>query len=78
VTLKFVKLDKTQLAAIATVAAGFTALLSLFNIGGRFFWASLFDKLGRTCHRSWRADVFQRASAVQLPAASCCLLVLSV
>jgi MFS family permease len=38
---------KKQMAAIATVAAGFTALLSLFNIGGRFFWASLSDKLGR-------------------------------
>jgi MFS family permease len=44
---KFGELDKTQLAAIATVAAGFTALLSLFNIGGRFFWASLSDLLGR-------------------------------
>ncbi len=44
---KFGELDKTQLTAIATVAAGFTALLSLFNIGGRFFWASLSDKLGR-------------------------------
>jgi MFS family permease len=44
---KFGELDKTQLAAIATVAAGFTALLSLFNIGGRFFWASLSDFLGR-------------------------------
>jgi len=41
------ELDKTQLTAIAAVAAGFTALLSLFNIGGRFFWASLSDKLGR-------------------------------
>ena len=41
------ELDKTQLAAIASVAAGFTALLSLFNIGGRFFWASLSDGLGR-------------------------------
>lgn len=40
-------LDKDELAAIAAVAAGFTALLSLFNIGGRFFWASLSDKLGR-------------------------------
>lgn len=40
-------LDKQQLAAIAAVAAGFTALLSLFNIGGRFFWASLSDALGR-------------------------------
>ncbi|MDD2661606.1 MAG: OFA family MFS transporter, partial [Methylococcales bacterium] len=41
------ELDKTQLEAIAVVAAGFTALLSLFNIGGRFFWASLSDLLGR-------------------------------
>ena len=41
------ELDKTQLAAIASVAAGFTALLSLFNIGGRFFWASLSDFFGR-------------------------------
>ncbi|QJC55304.1 Oxalate:formate antiporter [Polaromonas vacuolata] len=47
VNQKFGALDKSQLAAIATVAAGFTALLSLFNIGGRFFWASLSDKLGR-------------------------------
>ncbi|MGY0194270.1 OFA family MFS transporter [Leptothrix sp. BB-4] len=44
---KFGELDKTQLAAIAGVAAGFTALLSLFNIGGRFVWASLSDALGR-------------------------------
>jgi MFS family permease len=47
VTQTFTELDKPQLAAIAAVAAGFTALLSLFNIGGRFFWASLSDKLGR-------------------------------
>ena len=44
---KFSELDKVQLTAIAGVAAGFTALLSLFNIVGRFFWASLSDKLGR-------------------------------
>jgi len=44
---KYGELDKAQLTAIAGVAAGFTALLSLFNIGGRFFWASLSDKLGR-------------------------------
>ena len=43
----FGELDKPQLTAIAAVAAGFTALLSLFNIGGRFFWASLSDLLGR-------------------------------
>ncbi len=47
VAKKFGELDKAQLAAIAGAAAGFTALLSLFNIGGRFFWASLSDKLGR-------------------------------
>jgi len=47
VAKKFGELDKVQLTAIAGVAAGFTALLSLFNIGGRFFWASLSDKLGR-------------------------------
>jgi MFS family permease len=47
VAKKFGELDKAQLGAIAVVAAGFTALLSLFNIGGRFVWASLSDKLGR-------------------------------
>ena len=47
VAKKFGELDKAQLAAIASVAAGFTALLSLFNIGGRFFWASLSDRMGR-------------------------------
>ncbi len=41
------ELDKIEHSAIAAVAAGFTALLSLFNIGGRFFWASLSDKMGR-------------------------------
>jgi MFS family permease len=46
-SLKFSELDKGQLTAIAGIAAGFTALLSLFNIGGRFFWASISDKLGR-------------------------------
>ncbi|WP_144630962.1 OFA family MFS transporter [Bordetella genomosp. 13] len=45
--LGYGELDKAQLAAIAAIAAGFTGLLSLFNIGGRFFWASLSDKLGR-------------------------------
>ena len=44
---KFGDLDKTQLAAIAAIAGGFAALLSLFNIVGRIFWASLSDKLGR-------------------------------
>ena len=47
ISAKFTELDKAQLTAIAGVAAGFTALLSLFNIGGRFVWASFSDKLGR-------------------------------
>ncbi|WPP04815.1 OFA family MFS transporter [Methylocella tundrae] len=43
----FSALDTAQKAAVATIAAGFVGLLSLFNIGGRFVWASLSDKLGR-------------------------------
>ncbi len=43
----FNQLDATQKAVIAGIAAGFAGLLSLFNIGGRFFWASLSDKMGR-------------------------------
>jgi MFS family permease len=31
----------------AGAAAGFVGLLSLFNMGGRFFWASLSDRIGR-------------------------------
>jgi MFS family permease len=45
--LGFNQLDPTQKATIAGIAAGFAGLLSLFNIGGRFFWASLSDKIGR-------------------------------
>ena len=36
-----------QRAQVATLGAGFAALLSLFNIAGRIFWASLSDYLGR-------------------------------
>src|SRR5215468_4761110 len=43
----FTQLDDSQKIKIATVAAGFTGLLSLFNIAGRFFWASFSDKIGR-------------------------------
>ena len=45
--LKFNDLSVDQKAAIAAIAAGFAGLLSLFNIGGRFFWASLSDRIGR-------------------------------
>src|SRR6202161_3286107 len=45
--LGFNALSVTQKATIAGIAAGFTGLLSLLNIGGRFFWASLSDRIGR-------------------------------
>jgi MFS family permease len=45
--LKFLELDDSQRTQIAAIAAAFTGLLSLFNIGGRFFWASLSDYIGR-------------------------------
>ncbi|ETR76166.1 MFS transporter [Afipia sp. P52-10] len=45
--VKFAQLTNEQRVAIAAIAAGFTGLLSLFNIGGRFFWASLSDYIGR-------------------------------
>lgn len=43
----FNALNAAQKAQIAAIAAGFAGLLSLFNIGGRFFWASLSDYIGR-------------------------------
>ena len=45
--LGFTALSGDQKVAIAAIAAGFAGLLSLFNIGGRFFWASLSDYIGR-------------------------------
>jgi MFS family permease len=45
--VKFNALSVDQKAAIAAIAAGFAGLLSLFNIGGRVFWASLSDYIGR-------------------------------
>ncbi len=45
--VKFNALTPDQRVAIAAIAAGFTGLLSLFNIAGRFFWASLSDYIGR-------------------------------
>jgi len=47
VSAGFNELDSAQKAQIATIAAGFTGLLSLFNIGGRFAWASCSDYIGR-------------------------------
>jgi len=41
------KANKELLASAVPIAAGFVGLLSLFNIAGRFVWASSSDKLGR-------------------------------
>jgi MFS family permease len=45
--IKFNDLDAVQKGQIAAIAAGFTGLLSLFNIAGRFIWASFSDYIGR-------------------------------
>jgi MFS family permease len=39
--------DDGQKKLAAATAAGFVGLLSLFNIGGRFFWSSFSDLIGR-------------------------------
>jgi MFS family permease len=41
------QLTEVQKAQLATIGAGFAALLSLFNIAGRIGWASLSDYIGR-------------------------------
>src|SRR6202040_1710211 len=41
------QLSADQKVVIAGIAAGFAGLISLFNIGGRVFWASLSDYIGR-------------------------------
>ncbi|WP_298241434.1 OFA family MFS transporter [uncultured Bradyrhizobium sp.] len=45
--VSFSQLSTEQKTVIAGIAAGFAGLLSLFNIAGRFFWASLSDYMGR-------------------------------
>jgi MFS family permease len=47
INLAFNDLTEIQKGQIAAIAAGFTGLLSLFNIGGRFVWASFSDYIGR-------------------------------
>jgi len=47
VAATFNELTQPQRVQIAAIAAGFTGLISLFNIAGRFFWASSSDLLGR-------------------------------
>jgi MFS family permease len=43
----FAQFDDAHKAQAALIGAAFVGLFSLFNIFGRFFWASLSDKIGR-------------------------------
>ncbi|MFM7185352.1 MAG: OFA family MFS transporter [Planctomycetota bacterium] len=47
IDVPFERLDAMDLGRVAAMGAGFTGLLSLFNILGRFFWSSLSDVIGR-------------------------------
>ena len=65
VAATFNELTTAQKGQIAAIAAGFTGLLSLFNIGGRFVWASASDYLGRklTYYTFFALGIFLYASA---------------
>lgn len=43
----FTQFSDAQKTLAAAIGGGFVGLFSLFNIGGRFFWATLSDKIGR-------------------------------
>lgn len=43
----FTQFTETQKTLAAAIGGGFVGLFSLFNIGGRFFWATLSDSIGR-------------------------------
>jgi len=47
IDMPFGGLTLAQKAQVASIGAGFAGLLSLFNIGGRIFWSSLSDHIGR-------------------------------
>lgn len=53
-SLSLADLDADGKARLASIGAGFAALLSLFNILGRIFWASLSDHIGR----KWTYHIF--------------------
>ena len=46
-TVRFADFTDDHKAAAAAAGAGFVGFISLFNIAGRFFWASLSDRIGR-------------------------------
>src|SRR5580704_6354725 len=46
-TVGFSQFSDAQKVLAAAVGTAFVGLFSLFNIGGRFFWASISDHIGR-------------------------------
>jgi hypothetical protein len=69
----FNALNVEQKAIIAGNAAGFAGLLSLFNIGGRVFWASLSDaRIPISASSCWvsRSTPWRRLLPVWAP--NCC------
>jgi MFS family permease len=47
ITFADIKKDEVMTASVSAIAAGFVGLISLFNIFGRFAWATSSDRLGR-------------------------------
>ena len=83
-SIGFAQFNDENRRLAAAVATGFVGLFSLFNIGGRFFWASLSDHIGRkatyyaffilglVCYGS--LTTLANASLLGLFAASCCVI----
>jgi MFS family permease len=46
-SIGFTQFSDAQKTLTAEIGGGFIGLFSLFNIGGRFFWATLSDSIGR-------------------------------
>jgi MFS family permease len=46
-SVSFSQFSEAQKTLAAVIGGGFVGLFSLFNIGGRFFWATLSDSIGR-------------------------------
>jgi len=82
--LTFSQLDEEQKKSVAAVAAGFTGLLSMFNIIGRFFWSTLSDRIGRKntyhvflaagCLLYWSVPVLGKAGDLVLFVTVFCLI----
>jgi MFS family permease len=46
-SIGFTQFSDAQKTLAAEIGGGIIGLFSLFNIGGRFFWATLSDSIGR-------------------------------